>query len=80
VVLEGSNLVSLLQFLLSGSRGNLSSEFSRRLYYSEIELTYAQGIIVLGFFNHAGGFADVFLLSQRGGDEVGGKVRVLLQY
>jgi hypothetical protein len=79
VVLEGSNLVSLLQFLLSGSRGNLSREFSQRLYYSEIELTYAQGIIVLGFLNHVGGFGDVFVLSQRG-DKVGGKVRTLLQY
>jgi hypothetical protein len=35
VVLEGSDLVSLLQFLLSSSRGDLNMSFSKNSYFFE---------------------------------------------
>jgi hypothetical protein len=65
VVLEGSDLVSLLQLLLSGSRSDLNVSFSKNSYFAKVGRTYTQCVIVLGFLNHFCGFWSCCLLTCR---------------
>ena len=71
MVLEGSGLVSFLQFLVCGCRGdltNLSISLLRLRDQKNREWgTYAEDVVELGFFRHVGVWGEIEMSSMSEG-------------